>query len=101
MLTMEHVVAKIHSREISRQTCVIALGRRQGAITRVLGPANVEDHRVGAFAVFVDKIAVGPRSVGAQAGEFIVLETNPGEYAVVLGNGHTEIQAAPICSDLI
>src|SRR5690606_25338958 len=95
LLGAKHVVAQVHGGQVARQAGVAALGRRDGAVARVLGPAHVEDDRIGGFAIFRDEVLIGPGCVlFAEFTELVVLEADACEDAVELGDGHAEIQAA-------
>src|SRR5690606_27998720 len=90
----QHVVAQVHGAQVARQAGQAALVGSDGAVAGVLGPAQVEDERVGAFAVLGHVILVRARRVlRAQARELVLLEVHAHEDAVVLGNRHAEVQA--------
>src|SRR5690606_4331484 len=101
VLPVQHVVAQPHGGEVGRQTAVVTLGGRQRAVAGGFGPADVEHHRIGAFAIFVNKITIGTRGVRAQPAQLVVFEADARKDAVVLGDRHAEVQAGAVGGDLV
>src|SRR5690606_15301747 len=91
MLGVQHVVLQANGGEVSRQAGIAALVGRQGAVSGVFGPTQVEDDRIGGAAVFVHVVLISLGRV-VQV-ERVALEADPGEDSVVLRDGNAEVKA--------